>query len=125
MLGSGKWAKPKDMAYMCGLMGIDTKDSLISASNMAKEQKDSPMEISIKVNMLRENQAAMVTTTGLTAPTLKATLSKGYGKDMGYGRNRQVIVINTKESITKTKNMGTGSFLGRQVTSTKATIVRI
>ena len=67
----------------------------------------------------------MVTTTGLTARILKETLSKGYGKGMVCGRNRQVIVINIKESITKTKNMGTGFFHGRQVTSTKVTIARI
>jgi hypothetical protein len=61
------------------------------------------MEISIKVNSLKENQMAMVNITGKTEATSKAS-SKWEGvKAKVSGRNHREIAINMKDSTFKIK----------------------
>ena len=86
MLASGDLAKHKDMEYMYGSMGIDTKEVLKIAWNMVKELRNLQMAIFTKGNMQEENQMDMVNTIGQMEATIKEGSKMAWEKDMECGK---------------------------------------
>ena len=68
---------------------------------------------------MRENRAAMESTSGLTAASTKETSKMVSERAMESGRNHQETAINMRDITLETKSKATGYFPGPQATSTK------
>ena len=92
---------------------------------MVKELKSLQMEIFIKDFMSMESLLALESTIGTMVLILKVIFKVDFDKDMEFGKEPKEIVINMKEAIHMTANMGMESLHGRLEMFIRETISRI